>query len=258
MPGQGMRVSACTIACHANHDERLCEGERFVPSHSAAVGRARQRRHGQVVPRSGQCRRCVRARAGSGTLSQTGEDQDVIVRVFRGRAEAKLENRGREVSCDAASARACGWADGWEALTTLAVLQARGPAQQPELGLRWVDAERRRARWERHKPRTHRAGRGAADNQLYSGGGDEQRGGSWSCACVASTVVGAAAAIGAAGVSTEGAGKGALAAEDEAPAEVALRRRLAGWLCTDGNGCVRGHGVPRATASSGLSSSPGT
>eukprot|EP00965_Chrysotila_dentata_P252476 6210697-Pleurochrysis_carterae.AAC.2 len=44
----------------------------------------------------------------------------------------------------------------------------------------------------------------------------------------------------AAGVSTEGAGKkGALAAEGEAPAEVALRRRLARWLCTDGKGFVR-------------------
>eukprot|EP00965_Chrysotila_dentata_P063958 2119190-Pleurochrysis_carterae.AAC.1 len=50
MPGQGMRVSACcTVAFHAAHGERLCEGEGF---------------HGQVVSRSGQCRECVRARAG--------------------------------------------------------------------------------------------------------------------------------------------------------------------------------------------------
>eukprot|EP00965_Chrysotila_dentata_P032962 1098286-Pleurochrysis_carterae.AAC.4 len=49
-----------------------------------------------------------------------------------------------------------------------------------------------------------------------------------------------------------------MAAEDEAPAEVALRRLSAGWLCTDGNGCVLENGVPRTAASSGLSSSPGT
>eukprot|EP00965_Chrysotila_dentata_P067256 2225756-Pleurochrysis_carterae.AAC.1 len=60
MPGQGMRVSACTVAFKAAHGERLCEGEGFVPSRSTAVRRARQCEHGQVVPRSGHCRRCVR------------------------------------------------------------------------------------------------------------------------------------------------------------------------------------------------------
>eukprot|EP00965_Chrysotila_dentata_P083543 2755824-Pleurochrysis_carterae.AAC.1 len=79
-----------------------------------------------------------------------------------------------------------------------------------------------------------------------------------SCSGAASTRVGAVAAAGTAGVSTEGAGNGALAAEDEAPAEVALRLRLAEWLCTEGKGCVCKNGVPRAAASSGLSSSPGT
>eukprot|EP00965_Chrysotila_dentata_P001054 34405-Pleurochrysis_carterae.AAC.2 len=77
--------------------------------------------------------------------------------------------------------------------------------------------------------------------------------------CKHMTVVEAAAAVGAAGVSTEGADKGALTAEDEIPAVVQLHRRLAGWLCTDGKGgCVRENGVPRAAASSGLSYSPWT
>eukprot|EP00965_Chrysotila_dentata_P014711 486956-Pleurochrysis_carterae.AAC.3 len=64
-----MRVSARTVAFNASHGERLCEGEGPVPSHSAAVRRARQRGYGQVVPRSGQCRRRVRARAGRNSES---------------------------------------------------------------------------------------------------------------------------------------------------------------------------------------------
>eukprot|EP00965_Chrysotila_dentata_P197463 6178200-Pleurochrysis_carterae.AAC.4 len=39
---------------------------------------------------------------------------------------------------------------------------------------------------------------------------------------------------------------------------MALRLRLAGWLCTDGKGFVRENGVPRVAAFSGLSSSPKT
>ena len=59
-------------------------------------------------------------------------------------------------------------------------------------------------------------------------------------------------------VALEGAGKGALAVEEEASALAVLRLRLAGWLRTEGKGCVRENGVPRASASSGLSSSPRT
>eukprot|EP00965_Chrysotila_dentata_P114050 3771233-Pleurochrysis_carterae.AAC.1 len=70
MPGQGMRVSARTVTFNAVHWGRLCEGEGFVPSHNAAARRARQRGHGQVVSRSGQCRRCVRARTGRNSESE--------------------------------------------------------------------------------------------------------------------------------------------------------------------------------------------
>eukprot|EP00965_Chrysotila_dentata_P171626 5664033-Pleurochrysis_carterae.AAC.2 len=70
--------------------------------------------------------------------------------------------------------------------------------------------------WEARRRRAALAGRSSNQVGLCSGGGG------WSCSCAASTGVGAAAAAGTTGVGTEGAGNGALAAEDEAPAEVAV------------------------------------
>eukprot|EP00965_Chrysotila_dentata_P261315 6214211-Pleurochrysis_carterae.AAC.1 len=237
MPGQGMRVSAYTVAFNATHGERLCEGEAFVPCHSAAVRRARQRGHGQVVPRSGQCRRCVRARAGRKSKSDGRRPGSWAVR----------RPLPGHVAGEAGRRR-----------LSLVVLATSGPAQQLELEPRWVGAERRRARWELYKPRTRRrraalAGRSSNQAGLYSGGGG------WSCSCAASTGVGAAAASGTAGVSTEGAGKGALAAEKK----TRLLRRwhyAYAWRggCAPGKGFVRENGVPLAAASSGLSSSPET
>eukprot|EP00965_Chrysotila_dentata_P032961 1098286-Pleurochrysis_carterae.AAC.3 len=124
-----------------------------------AVRRARQRGQGQVVPPSGQCRRW---------------EKTEIVRVFRGRAEAELMSRGgRWVVRRLPLGRAAGAAG--RRRRPLDVLEASGPAQQLELGLGWAEAEGRRARYEQHKPRTHRAGLGAAGNQPNSSGGDEQR-----------------------------------------------------------------------------------
>eukprot|EP00965_Chrysotila_dentata_P110984 3668366-Pleurochrysis_carterae.AAC.1 len=111
MPGQSMRVSACTVAFNAIHGKGLREGEGLVPSHSAAARQSRQCGQGQVGPRSGQCRRCVRARAerssesdgrrpGSYESSEAGLKQD--------------SGAGREVSGEAASGRAWSWG-GWEA-----------------------------------------------------------------------------------------------------------------------------------------------
>eukprot|EP00965_Chrysotila_dentata_P220435 6191772-Pleurochrysis_carterae.AAC.1 len=59
-----MRVSAGAIAFNAIHGEGWREGEGLVPFHSAVARRSWQCGQGQLVPRSGQCRRCVRVRAG--------------------------------------------------------------------------------------------------------------------------------------------------------------------------------------------------
>eukprot|EP00965_Chrysotila_dentata_P178557 5897236-Pleurochrysis_carterae.AAC.2 len=108
--------------------ERLSEGEGFVSSYSAAVRRARQRGHGQVVPRSGQCRRCVRAGAGRNSESNGRSPGSYA----GGRWAVKRLLLGRVAG--AAGRRRL----------PLVVLEAMCPAQQPELGLRWMEAERRR------------------------------------------------------------------------------------------------------------------
>eukprot|EP00965_Chrysotila_dentata_P001078 35238-Pleurochrysis_carterae.AAC.1 len=109
----------------------------------------------------------------------------------------------------------------------------------------------------RRRQRAALAARSSSQVGLCSG-----RGGCGVC-CAAGVSVsvkraGAGAGVGAGGRRTEGAGRGAFAAELEAPAEVAMRRRLVGWIRTGGKGCVRENGVPRAAASSWLSSSPRT
>eukprot|EP00965_Chrysotila_dentata_P019795 656393-Pleurochrysis_carterae.AAC.2 len=89
---------------------------------------------------------------------------------------------------------------------------------------------------------THAQGRPkAADNRLYLSGGDARR---WRAArCCQHRGVDAVAAAGTAGVSTEGAGKGALAAEDEAPAEVALEDAGKGALAAEEEAASRGGGI---------------
>eukprot|EP00965_Chrysotila_dentata_P120836 3996608-Pleurochrysis_carterae.AAC.2 len=91
----------------------------------------------------------------------------------------------------------------------------------------------------RRRRRAALARRSSSQLRLYSEGG------------------GSEAAFGADEGRTKGASREVFAAEVEAPAEAALRRCLAGWLRTNGEGCVREKGVPHAAASSGLSSSQG-
>eukprot|EP00965_Chrysotila_dentata_P197462 6178200-Pleurochrysis_carterae.AAC.3 len=101
-----------------------------------------------------------------------GEDRDRMSLPRPGQGETR-EQRGRWVVRRLQLGRAAGAAG--KRRQPLAVLEVRGLAQQPGLRLGQVEAERRRARWEQHTPRTHRADRGAADHQPDFSGGDERR-----------------------------------------------------------------------------------